>query len=74
LIKKSSKKEKLIKKAHFNDKRTRNPQGAIYNTGENEPYYMSNEPYLKMKSTDRTKIQRVKKKRSSASNSHSKSK
>jgi len=56
------------------DTRTRNQNTGIYQTNEIVPHQLMNESYLMLKSTDNKKIKRIKKKRSSISNSHSKTK
>lgn len=74
-LQKHVKNAKLVKDSSiFDDTRTRNQQPGIYKTNETVPYQLTNESYLQMKSTDNKKLKRIKKKRSSASNSHSKSK
>jgi len=71
--KKSMKRNKMLRKSQFDDKRTRNPEGGMFTTNETAPYHLNNESHIKIKTTDRAKIRRTKK-RTSTSNSHSKSK
>lgn len=73
LLKKNIKNVKTLNGSEFDDSRTRNPDG-IFNTNGSVSHQLVNESYLHMKSTDRKKLKRIKKKRSSTSNSRSKSK
>lgn len=75
LLKKNIKNSKQSKPGKiFEDNRTRNPQSAIFKTNDTVPYQLTNESYMQLKMAEDQSKKRLKKRRSSTSNSQSKSK
>lgn len=71
LSKKSIQKPRIIKNESLLKSRTRNNKGTIFHTNQTVPYQINNDSYARTKSTERSRLKRVK---NSGSNSQSKTK